>query len=121
MAQAQYDREADALYIRLRDGASTRTVEVDDYRILDLDADQQVLGLEVLYPAANLRIAAIAREWGFDDQLEAIDNAIADALGVAPPTRVTVAVAWSLPFSTPAAPITTNRSRDTTAEYDLVA
>jgi uncharacterized protein YuzE len=96
MATAEYDRAADALYIRLAPGDVARTVEIDQYRVLDIDENGRALGLEVLYPASNLQIAPIARAWGFDDQLAAIDEAIEGALGSAPPARVTVTMAWRI-------------------------
>jgi uncharacterized protein YuzE len=101
MAQAEFDREADALYIRIRDTARDRTVELDDYRIVDFDADGNVVGLEVLYPDAHLDIAPIARQLGFADQLAEIDEAVAAALGGAlPVAKVTVSIAYRLPVMT---------------------
>ena len=54
------DQEADALYLRLDDSAVVESEEVHPGVVLDFDADNQVVGLEVLNvrdrpPAANLR------------------------------------------------------------------
>lgn len=78
-AAATYDREADALYISWSDADTARTAEVDDYRVLDMDAAGAVVGMEVLYPSENLVIAPIARDFGFADMLDDIDSAVAAA------------------------------------------
>lgn len=44
----EYDQQADAMYIRLRDGAVTESDEVRPGVIFDLDADGRVLGIEML-------------------------------------------------------------------------
>lgn len=97
MAVAEYDRDADAVYIRLADGEVARTVEVDDYRILDLDEQGNVIGLEVLYPAVNLVIAPIARDHGFADKLHEIDQALADVFASPVEASLTMAITYVLP------------------------
>ena len=118
MAHAKYDRDADALYIRLADGDVTRTVEVDDYRVLDMSDDGRVLGIEVLYPDQNLQLAPVAREYGFADALYDIDHAVEAVLGAAS-TKVTVALSYQLPVLQPTT-FGLARSRDTTADIELV-
>jgi uncharacterized protein YuzE len=44
----EYDREVDALYIRLQEKEVARTVEVEEGLNLDLDEDGALIGLEVL-------------------------------------------------------------------------
>jgi uncharacterized protein YuzE len=116
MAVADYDREADALYVRLvADAGVARTIEVDDYRILDLDEHGQVVGLEVLYPAANLTIAPIARKYGFADQLDEIDRAVGETLVSPVETSVTVAIAYVFPVAErPFADVAVQRSAGAT-------
>jgi uncharacterized protein YuzE len=87
---AEYDRTADALYIRLRNGDVARSVEVDDARIVDVDDNGEPIGVEILYPIENLAIASIARDFGFDALLAAIDEAVQQELGP---------VTQSLPFA----------------------
>ena len=48
MASAQYDAEADALYVRLSEGSAERQTYMGDYRILDYSKDGRVLGVEFL-------------------------------------------------------------------------
>jgi uncharacterized protein YuzE len=43
-----YDAEVDALYIQLRQGDPTTSVDLEEGVTADLDADGHVLGLEVL-------------------------------------------------------------------------
>ena len=44
----EYDREVDALYIRLQEKYVTRTVEIEEGLNLDLDENGKLIGLEVL-------------------------------------------------------------------------
>ncbi len=46
--RVSYDREADALYVKLTDAPFAREQSIDDARHLNLAADGQVIGLEVL-------------------------------------------------------------------------
>lgn len=43
-----YDREADALYIRLRDGDVAKTSDVEEGLTLDYDKAGDLLGIEIL-------------------------------------------------------------------------
>ncbi len=43
-----FDAEADALYVRLRDGSSARQAMLDDARIIDYSEDGAVIGVEFL-------------------------------------------------------------------------
>ena len=56
----QYDREADALMISVREGRVSRTEKVDRGTLLDIDKDGVLLGIEVLQPA---------RKWPLDEIL----------------------------------------------------
>ena len=52
-----YDPQADALYIYLRDDLDVvKTIEIDDRRNVDLDADDKVIGVEVLSPGAGFPV-----------------------------------------------------------------
>lgn len=44
----EYDREVDALYIRLQEKYVSRTIEIEDGLNLDLDEKGNLIGLEVL-------------------------------------------------------------------------
>lgn len=46
--EISYDKEADALYIELRKGEFAENKKIDDFTIIDLDKDGNVLGIEFL-------------------------------------------------------------------------
>ncbi|MFA6064483.1 MAG: DUF2283 domain-containing protein [archaeon] len=43
-----YDKEADAVYIRLKKGTVAKTKKIDDITLIDLDKTNDVLGMELL-------------------------------------------------------------------------
>ena len=49
-----YDKDADALYIKLRDGEFARNRKLDDNTILDIDKDGNVLGIELLWVSERM-------------------------------------------------------------------
>jgi len=44
----EYDGDADAIYVKLRDGEISKTIEADPNFLLDLDRNGRLLGLEIL-------------------------------------------------------------------------
>jgi len=52
--EISYDKEADALYIRLRQGEFDHNKKVDDSTMLDLDKDNMILGIEVIDASKNV-------------------------------------------------------------------
>ena len=44
-----YDKEADALYIKLTDKALSQSEEIAENIVVDFDEDNNVVGVEVLY------------------------------------------------------------------------
>ncbi len=83
---AEYDREADALYVRLREGDRLRAVEIDDRTYVDVDAEGRALGVEVLYPAMGLDLTAAVARFSLQRQLPEIIAAVA-ASGAPVPTQ----------------------------------
>jgi uncharacterized protein YuzE len=66
-----YDQTADALYIRLREGADVeRTEQLDGGTLLDLDRRGALVGIELIHPA---------RAWALEDVLERFEVAEQDA------------------------------------------
>jgi uncharacterized protein YuzE len=49
MLQINYDPQADAIYIRLREGEVDNTVQVGKYIYADVDGNGLPLGLEILF------------------------------------------------------------------------
>ena len=43
-----YDKEADAMYIEFRSGDFAKNKKIDDFTIIDLDKDGNMLGIELL-------------------------------------------------------------------------
>ena len=52
--KVRYDPEADALYIRLREGTIAETEEVSAGVMLDVDAEGNPVGLEILNASRRL-------------------------------------------------------------------
>ncbi len=86
---AEYDREADALYVRLRDGERHHAVEIDDSTYVDVDADERPIGIEILYPSLGLDLQPTVRRFGLEQQLAEIISAIAGSNAPAPPPTMT--------------------------------
>lgn len=59
--RADYDSEADALYVRLTDGPVARSIEFGDCVVVDLDGAGRPRGVEIISPgypfAGYLRLA----------------------------------------------------------------
>lgn len=58
----QWDNESECAYVALADGDIARTLEVTDNVMLDLDANGNVLGIEVSYVHVAPEIVATRRE-----------------------------------------------------------
>ena len=46
--EINYDKEADAMYIELRKGDFAKNKKIDDFTIIDLDKQGNILGIELL-------------------------------------------------------------------------
>ncbi len=57
-----YDAELDALYVRLRADKVKRTKALDDLRLVDLAADDSIIGVEFLSASAGLDLSGLPRE-----------------------------------------------------------
>ena len=55
----EYDREVDALYVRLQEKYVARTVEIEEGLNLDLDGSGKLIGLEILDAAERYSLADI--------------------------------------------------------------
>jgi uncharacterized protein YuzE len=63
--RVRYDKEADALEIRLSDEPVSRRVEVDAGTAVDLDSGEAVVAIEVVHPGRRWPVDAVI-EFGFD-------------------------------------------------------
>lgn len=55
----EYDREVDALYVRLQEKYVARTIEIEEGLNLDLDENGKLIGLEVLDATARYSLTDI--------------------------------------------------------------
>ena len=51
----EYDREADAVYIRIKDADIATTRELEENVIVDIDASGKLVGIELLFVSDYLR------------------------------------------------------------------
>lgn len=71
-----YDADADAMYLKLRDGKIARTEELDGWAYVDVDADGQAVGIEVIHPARNWPVGEAIRRY----QITGTDRALLEAM-----------------------------------------
>lgn len=119
---AEYDREADALYVRLRDGERLRAVEVDDTTYIDVDADGRALGIEVLYPSMGVHLTEVVTRFSLQHQLPEILTTISASGAPVPPqtmttgqhlastATITIAAEGTLYAGTPLLPTSTSQA-----------
>jgi uncharacterized protein YuzE len=53
MVSVEFDPEVNALYIRLKDGKVKTSEPLADNIIVDLDENNEILGIEILLPAKS--------------------------------------------------------------------
>ncbi len=64
----RYDQNADALDIRLREGATVaRTEQIDSGTLIDLDQDGDVIAIEVVRPARRWPLSEILERFTVDE------------------------------------------------------
>jgi len=74
-----YDEDADAFYVYAREGARVARSEImDDGRVVDLDVEDRLIGIEILDASSNgVRLADLADRFGLPDRragLEALER-----------------------------------------------
>ena len=68
MVEFLYDKDANALEIRLADGIVARTVEVDSGTLVDVNEAGAALSIEVIQPARPVPIEEIIERFGIADR-----------------------------------------------------
>ena len=58
--EISYDKEADAMYIELREGEFAKNKKIDDFTIIDLDKDGNILGIELLEVSKRIPIESLS-------------------------------------------------------------
>src|SRR5215471_10177277 len=71
-----YDREADAVDISLRGEIVARTVEIDPGTLVDLDAQGQVVAIEVIHPMRAWPLTEILARFDMADEDAAVLRAL---------------------------------------------
>lgn len=59
--EVTYDKEADAMYIRVKKGRVHKTLEISDTCIVDVDKKNTLLGVELLFVSHQLPKREITR------------------------------------------------------------
>jgi len=58
--EIDYDKEADAVYIEFRKGEFARNRKIDDFTIIDLDGEGNILGIELLDVSKRIPIESLS-------------------------------------------------------------
>ena len=58
--EISYDKDADALYITFRKGAFSKNKRIDDFTIIDLDKDENILGIELLNVSKRIPLESLS-------------------------------------------------------------
>jgi len=56
----EYDPEADALYIQVREADAADNIDIEDGVSVDVDADRHIVGLEILDASKRLTAADLS-------------------------------------------------------------
>jgi uncharacterized protein YuzE len=72
MLSFDYDRDADALAIRLGGGIVVRTVDIDAGTLVDLDAQGGLVAIEVIQPRRPWPLDEILNEYDVPEDAEAV-------------------------------------------------
>lgn len=58
--EISYDKEADAMYIEFRKGDFAKNKKIDDFTIIDLDKEGNLLGIELLEVSKRIPIESLS-------------------------------------------------------------
>ena len=58
--EISYDRDADAMYIEFRKGDFAKNKKIDDFTIIDLDKEDNILGIELLEVSTRIPIESLS-------------------------------------------------------------
>ena len=72
-----YDSSADAAYIYLKAQPSiARSVTVDEYRVVDFDAADEVVGIEILSASGGFQLDDIIKRFGLQSRAVELRQAV---------------------------------------------
>jgi len=58
--EISFDEQADAMYIEFRKGDFARNKKIDDFTIIDLDEEGNILGIELLDVSKRIPVESLA-------------------------------------------------------------
>jgi len=58
--EISYDKEADAMYIEFQKGDFDSNKKIDDFTVIDLDKDGNILGIELLDVSKRIPIESLS-------------------------------------------------------------
>ena len=58
--EISYDKQADAMYIEFQKGLFAKNKKVDDFTIIDLDKDGNILGIELLEVSKRIPLESLS-------------------------------------------------------------
>ena len=58
--EISYDKEADAMYIEFQKGDFVSNKKIDDFTVIDLDKDGNILGIELLDVSKRIPIESLS-------------------------------------------------------------
>lgn len=58
--EISYDKQADAMYIGFRKGEFAKNKKVDDFTVIDLDKNGNILGIELLNVSKRIPIESLS-------------------------------------------------------------
>lgn len=70
----QYDPSVDALVVTLRSDEITRTIEVDEQRLVDLNESDEVVEIEVLWASTGVDFSDLIDRFGLADVKPFLDE-----------------------------------------------
>jgi len=80
MLRMTYDQDADALYLRFRDGQVARTTQLDSGTLADLDAAGNLIGVEVIRPSRLWPLQEVLERFSLADDDRAMLKAVSKPL-----------------------------------------
>lgn len=67
MLSTSFDQDADAMYIKLAEGDIARTIDLNEGTLVDLDADGNVLGVEVIHPVGGWPVEELIERFSLNE------------------------------------------------------
>ena len=58
--EISYDKQADAMYIEFQKGEFAKNKKIDDFTVIDLDKDGNILGIELLEVSKRIPVESLS-------------------------------------------------------------